>query len=36
LKTDEKRIATFESDAKVAYFKDPEGNTLSIAQPPRS
>jgi hypothetical protein len=36
LKTDAKGIATFEGDAKVAYFKDPEGNTLSIAQPPRS
>src|ERR671917_688804 len=36
LKTDEKGIAAFEGDAKVAYFKDPDGNTLSIAQPPRS
>src|SRR5215212_4635312 len=36
LKTDEKGIATFERDAKVAYFKDPDGNTLSIAQAPRS
>jgi catechol 2,3-dioxygenase-like lactoylglutathione lyase family enzyme len=34
--TDEKGIATFEGDAKVAYFKDPDGNTLSIAQQPRS
>ncbi len=34
--TDEKGIATFEGDAKVAYFKDPDGNTLSIAQAPRS
>jgi hypothetical protein len=33
--TDEKGIATFEGDAKVAYFKDPDGNTLSIAQGPR-
>jgi hypothetical protein len=32
LKTDEKSIATFEGDAKVAYFKDPDGHTLSIAQ----
>jgi catechol 2,3-dioxygenase-like lactoylglutathione lyase family enzyme len=32
--TDEKGIATFEGDAKVAYFKDPEGNILSIAQAP--
>jgi catechol 2,3-dioxygenase-like lactoylglutathione lyase family enzyme len=36
LKTDERGIATFEGDAKVAYFKDPDGHTLSIAQPPRS
>lgn len=34
--TDVKGIATFDGDAKVAYFKDPDGNTLSIAQPPRS
>jgi catechol 2,3-dioxygenase-like lactoylglutathione lyase family enzyme len=36
LKTDEKGIATFEGEAKVAYFKDPDGNTLSIARAPRS
>jgi catechol 2,3-dioxygenase-like lactoylglutathione lyase family enzyme len=36
LKTDEKGIATFEGDAKVAYFKDPDGHTLSIARAPRS
>ena len=36
LKTDERGIATFEGDAKIAYFKDPDGHTLSIAQPPRS
>jgi len=36
LKTDEKGIATFEGDAKVAYFKGPDGHTLSIAQAPRS
>jgi catechol 2,3-dioxygenase-like lactoylglutathione lyase family enzyme len=35
LKTDEKGIATFEGDAKVAYFKDPDDHTLSIAQAPR-
>jgi hypothetical protein len=29
---DEKGIATFGGDAKVAYFKDPDGNVLSIAQ----
>jgi hypothetical protein len=34
--TNEKGIATFEREAKVAYFKDPDGNTLSIAQAPRS
>lgn len=32
--TDERGIATFEGDAKVAYFKDPDGNVLSIAQAP--
>jgi catechol 2,3-dioxygenase-like lactoylglutathione lyase family enzyme len=30
--TDERGIATFEGGAKVAYFKDPDGNTLSLAQ----
>ncbi len=30
--TDEKGIATFDGGAKVAYFKDPDGNTLSVAQ----
>ena len=34
--TDEKGIATFEGGAKVAYFKDPDGNILLIAQAPRS
>ena len=34
--TDEKGVATFEGAAKVAYFNDPDGNTLSIAQAPRS
>ena len=34
--TDERGIATFEGGAKVAYFRDPDGNTLSIAQTPRS
>ena len=34
--TDEKGLASFEGGAKVAYFKDPDGNTLSIAQAPRS
>jgi catechol 2,3-dioxygenase-like lactoylglutathione lyase family enzyme len=33
--TDERGIATFAGGAKVAYFKDPDGNTLSIAQAPR-
>ena len=36
LKTDAKGIATFEGEAKVAYFKDPDGHTLSIARAPRS
>jgi predicted enzyme related to lactoylglutathione lyase len=34
--TDDRGIATFEGGAKVAYFKDPDGNTLSVAQKPRS
>ena len=34
--TDEKGIATFEGGAKVAYFRDPNGNTLSIAKKPRN
>ena len=34
--TDEKGVATFEGGAKVAYFKDPDGNTLSVAQAPSS
>ena len=34
--TDEKGIATFDGGARVAYFKDPDNNTLSIAQAPRS
>ena len=34
--TDERGIATFEGGAKVAYFRDSDGNTLSIAQAPRS
>ena len=33
--TDEKGIATFEGGAEVAYFRDPDGNTLSIAKKPR-
>jgi catechol 2,3-dioxygenase-like lactoylglutathione lyase family enzyme len=32
--TDERGIATFEGGAKVAYFRDPDGNTLSIATAP--
>jgi hypothetical protein len=27
--TDEKGLATFEGGAKVAYFRNPDGNTLS-------
>lgn len=34
--TDEKGIATFDGGAKVAYFKDPDGNTMSVAQAGRS
>jgi catechol 2,3-dioxygenase-like lactoylglutathione lyase family enzyme len=34
--TDEKGISTFEGGAEVAYFKDPDGNTLSIAKKPRT
>jgi catechol 2,3-dioxygenase-like lactoylglutathione lyase family enzyme len=30
--TDERGIAHFEGGNKVAYFKDPDGNVLSIAQ----
>jgi catechol 2,3-dioxygenase-like lactoylglutathione lyase family enzyme len=32
--TDANGVAHFEGGAKVAYFKDPDGNVLSIAQPP--
>ena len=32
--TDAHGIAHFEGDAKVAYFKDPDGNILSLAQAP--
>jgi catechol 2,3-dioxygenase-like lactoylglutathione lyase family enzyme len=31
--TDANGIATFEGGNKVAYFRDPDGNTLSLAQP---
>lgn len=34
--TDEQGIASFGGGAKVAYFKDPDGNIHSIAQAPRS
>lgn len=34
--TDEKGIATFDGNARVAYFRDPDGNTLSVAQAPLS
>ncbi|HET7480919.1 MAG TPA: VOC family protein [Rubrobacteraceae bacterium] len=33
--TDDKGIATFDRGARVAYFRDPDGNTLSLAQNPR-
>ena len=32
--TDAQCLAHFEGDAKVAYFKDPDGNILSLAQAP--
>jgi len=32
----ERGIATFEGEAKVAYFRDPDARTLSIAQAPHS
>jgi catechol 2,3-dioxygenase-like lactoylglutathione lyase family enzyme len=31
--TDARGIATFPGDNRVAYFKDPDGNVLSLAQP---
>jgi catechol 2,3-dioxygenase-like lactoylglutathione lyase family enzyme len=31
--TDDNGIATFDGGNKVAYFRDPDGNTLSLAQP---
>jgi hypothetical protein len=34
--TDEKGVAKFEGGARVAYFRDPDGNAHSIAQAPRS
>ena len=33
--TDAQGIAHFDGDAKVAYFKDPDGNILSVAQAPK-
>ena len=33
--TDAQVIAHFVGDAKVAYFKDPDGNILSLAQAPK-
>jgi hypothetical protein len=33
--TDPQGIAHFERDAKVAHFKDPDGNILSLAQAPK-
>ncbi len=32
---DEGPLITFDGGARVAYFEDPDGNTLSIAQKPR-
>ncbi|MDX6284758.1 MAG: hypothetical protein QOG53_243 [Frankiales bacterium] len=34
IKTDAKGIASFDGGAKVAYFADPDGNILSLAQAP--
>jgi len=34
--TDARGIATFPGDNRVAYFTDPDGNILSIAQPGKS
>jgi catechol 2,3-dioxygenase-like lactoylglutathione lyase family enzyme len=34
--TDAQGIAHFEGDAKVAYFNDPDGNILSVAQAPNT
>ena len=34
--TDEKGIARFEGGVEVAYLRDPDGNTLSIAKKPRT
>jgi hypothetical protein len=34
--TDEKGVATVEGGAEIAYFRDPDGNTLSIAKKPRT
>ena len=33
IETDARGIATFPGDNHVAYFKDPDGNVLSLAQP---
>jgi catechol 2,3-dioxygenase-like lactoylglutathione lyase family enzyme len=35
IQTDEKGIASFEGGGRVAYFRDPDGNVLSLAQAPR-
>lgn len=32
LKTNDKGIADFDGGNRVAYFKDPDGNTHSVAQ----
>lgn len=31
---DDRGIASFDGGARVAYFRDPDGNTLSVAQAP--
>ena len=34
IQTDEKGIASFEGGGRVAFFRDPDGNVLSLAQAP--
>jgi catechol 2,3-dioxygenase-like lactoylglutathione lyase family enzyme len=36
MKQDEQGIWTTPTGAKVAWFKDPDGNLLSVSQPPKS
>jgi catechol 2,3-dioxygenase-like lactoylglutathione lyase family enzyme len=34
IQTDEKGIASFDGGGRVAFFRDPDGNVLSLAQAP--